>query len=160
MESNFRIKALPITAFEHLFLMDEKELTALGAKRMIVNKKPGFPCRVGLKDVEIGEEVVLVPYQHHDVASPYRASGPIFVGKDSCQADLQINEIPQMLNHRFLSLRAYDYKGIMINALATEGNNLKSKINLLFEDSNISYIQVHNAGPGCFNCQIERATTL
>jgi hypothetical protein len=41
---------------------------------MTVDEFPGFPCRVSLQDAEIGEEVILLPYQHHKTNSPYQAN--------------------------------------------------------------------------------------
>ncbi len=160
MKVDFRIKALPIYHFNDLFNLGEEQLKAVGGKRMTVDKKPGFPCRLSLKDAEVGEEVILISYEHHNTSSPYRASGPVFVRKGVERAVPEINEIPEMLKHRFLSLRAYDAHGHMRNAITTHGKFVKSKIFLLFEDQNVSYIHVHNANPGCFNCQIERTTTL
>ena len=71
--------ALPSERFASLFDRSDAELQILGIRRTLVDTKPGYPCRVSLMDAEIGESVLLIPYTHHDVSSPYRASGPIFV---------------------------------------------------------------------------------
>lgn len=158
MDADFKITAIE-EDFGHLFAMTENELKKIGAKRMFVDSKPGFPCRISLQDAEINEEVVLFPYQHHDVKTPYQASGPIFVRKNAVRTALKINEIPKMLKHRLLSLRIYDAKGFMIDARTVEGSDLKVEIKQIMENASASYIQVHNAGPGCYNCQIDRANT-
>ncbi len=62
-----------------------------------------------------------------------------------------------MLIHRFLSLRSYDVNGMMIDAGTIEGKILEDTIQEIFENENVSYIQVHNAKPGCYNCQINRS---
>lgn len=160
MKVDFRIRALPMEPFTHLFRLNDEALKTVGVKRMIVDEKPGFPCRVSLEDAEIGEEVLLISFEHHQTNSPYRATGPIFVRQGAVQAFPQINEIPEMLKHRFLSVRAYDDQGNMRNAITADGKSLQNKINLLFKDQKVAYLQVHNANPGCFNCQIERTTTL
>ena len=77
--------------------------------------------------------------------------------KNAKTAALKTNDIPLMLNHRFLSLRIYEAGGMMIDARTVEGNILKKEIQDIFSNKNAAYIQVHNAGPGCFNCQINRA---
>ena len=79
MNTTFRFVALPFEPFAPLFAMSDAELTAAGARRMVVEETPGTPCRVSLQDAEVGETVILVPFLHNAVASPYRASGPIFV---------------------------------------------------------------------------------
>ncbi len=156
MDTNFKITAIEEN-FEHLFDMTEDELYEIGAKRMTVDSKPGFPCRVSLEDANVNEEVILFPYQHHKVKTPYKSSGPIFVRQHAIKAALKINEIPLMLDHRLLSLRIYNEYGMMIDARTAMGNELKNEIQLIFSDINTNYIQVHNASPGCYNCQINRA---
>ena len=91
---NFKIKSLDDKEFSGLFSLENLELEKIGAVRMTVDKFPGFPCRISLEDAEIGEEVILLPYQHHKTNSPYQASGPIFVRKNAKTSTLDINEIP------------------------------------------------------------------
>lgn len=154
---NFRIKALDDREFVALFNLGNSELEKIGAVKMIVDEFPGFPCRVSLEDAEIGEEVILLPYQHHKTNSPYQSSGPIFVRKIAKSSIYEINEIPKMFNHRLLSLRGYDKNAIMKDASVIEGNNLKEQIFKIFENDDIQYIHIHNARPGCYNCLVERA---
>lgn len=154
---NFRIKALDNREFLALFNLGNSELEKIGAVKMIVDEFPGFPCRVSLEDAEIGEEVILLPYQHHKTNSPYQSSGPIFVRKIAKTSIYEINEIPKMFNHRLLSLRGYDKNAIMKDASVIEGNNLKEQIFKIFENDDIQYIHIHNAKPGCYNCLVERA---
>src|SRR5947207_14209909 len=93
MKTNFRIVGLPLTQFEPLFSLDDDELAQKGARRLIVDAKPGFPCRASSQDAEIGERVILVPCVYHDGESPYRASGPIFVREPANQLGLASDEI-------------------------------------------------------------------
>lgn len=153
---NFRLKSLQDTEFSNLFELDDLELEKIGAMKMTVDEFPGFPCRVSLQDAELGEEVILLSYQHHKTNSPYQASGPIFVRKLAKTATLGINEIPKMFNHRLLSLRGYDKSGIMKDASVTEGQNLREEIIQMFENKGINYIHIHNAKPGCYNCTVVR----
>ena len=78
--------ALPSEPFAPLFDRTDAELRAIGAQRMVVDAKPGYPCRVSLADAEVGETVRLLPFLHHDVGSPCRASGPIFVRRGAARA--------------------------------------------------------------------------
>lgn len=153
---NFRIKSLDDTEFSSVFNLEDSALEKIGAVRMIVDEFPGFPCRVSLEDAAMGEEVILLPYQHHKTNSPYQASGPIFVRKIAKTSNFAINEIPKMFHHRLLSLRGYDKNGMMKEALVTEGNILKEQIIQIFENNDIEYIHIHNARPGCYNCVVER----
>jgi hypothetical protein len=153
---NFKLKSLQDTEFSNLFNLNNEALFKMGAVRMTVDKFPGFPCRVSLQDAEIGEEVIMLPYQHHKTTSPYQASGPIYVRKVAKTANLSINEIPKMFNHRLLSVRGYDKNGIMREASVVEGLSIREQIILTFNNENIDYIHIHNARPGCYNCTVER----
>jgi hypothetical protein len=152
----FQFSGLPATEFAGLFSKSDQALSVMGIRRMTVTSKPGFPCRVSLDDAEIGEEVLLLPYIHHDVDSPYRASGPIFVRKDTPGAQLAPNEIPAVLLHRLLSLRCYDNAGMMLEAHVLEGKELSQMLSQLFDNQKIEYMHVHNAKPGCYSCSVRR----
>lgn len=154
--TDFQIKSLQEEDFTALFSLDDKALQQHGTIRMTVTTKPGFPCRVSLEDAEPGEEVLLLPYQHHRTHSPYQSTGPVFVRKTGRTAVPGINEIPFMLQHRLLSLRGYDSNGMMKNALVTEGKTLTESLHRMFEAEEIIYIHIHNAKAGCYNCLAER----
>jgi hypothetical protein len=156
MKTNFRIVGLPLAQFEPLFSLDNNELAQKGARRLIVDAKPGFPCRVSLQDAEIGERVILVPFVHHDVESPYRASGPIFVRETAKEIQPAPGEIPDVVAGRIISVRAYNDKGMMANAAVTPGKELESQIENFLGDAQISYLHLHNAGAGCYSCRVER----
>ena len=155
--ANFKIKALQESEFSALFSLDDRELEKIGAIKMTVDKQPGFHCRISLADAAVGEEVILLPYQHHKTNSPYQASGPVFIRKNAPAANLNINEVPEMLVHRLLSIRAYDRDGLMKQAIVTEGSFLKQVLMNCFDNAEIGYIHIHNAKPGCYNCSVERA---
>jgi hypothetical protein len=153
----FRIVALPAERFAPLFSKSDDELAALGARRMIVDDKPGFPCRVSLVDAEVGETVLLVSFLHHDVATPYRGSSPVFIRAGARTATPGPGEVPLMLRHRLLSVRAYDQAGMLLDARVAPGTELEAVIGDLFAPAQASYLHLHNAGPGCFNCAVLRA---
>jgi len=153
---NFKIIALNNQEFEPFFELSDVELEKQGIKRMIVDEKPGYPCRVSLEDAEIGEEVILLPYEFHKTNSPYQSRGPIFVRKGIVTKQLENNEIPVMLNHRLLSFRGYDKDGLIKEATTEKGENTKRVIEQIFENSEIEYIHIHNSSPGCYNCEVRR----
>ena len=157
MKTNFKIVGLPLAQFQPLFSLDDNELAQKGARRLNVDTKPGFPCRVSLQDAEISERVILVPFVHHDVESPYRASGPIFVRETAKQIELAPGEIPEVVAARVISVRAYNDKGMMVNAAVIPGKELKSQVEKFLGDAKISYLHLHNAGAGCYSCRVERA---
>ena len=157
MQGSFQLIALPYDQFGPLFDVAADELDAMGARIVVVDEKPGPPCRVSLEDAEVGETVLLLPFMHHDVVSPYRASGPVFVRKGARMARPAVGEIPVMFAHRLLSLRAYDDAAMMVSARVVEGSQLEAAITTLFARVDVSYLHIHNAGPGCYNCRVVRA---
>jgi len=154
---HFQIVPLPLELFTPFFALDDEQLRARGAKRYVADRQPGFPCRVSLTDAAPGERVVLVPFTHHNVDSPYRASGPIFIREDAESAFVGLNEVPWLLRLRVLSVRAYDADGLMVDADVVDGRALESVINRLFTDARVAHLHVHFARPGCFACRVDRA---
>lgn len=154
--NNFKLEALNHLDFEYLNDLSETELAENHIKKMKVDKFPGFPCRITLEDAGIGEMVFLLNYDFHNVNSPYRASGPVFVRANQLTKTYAQNEIPVMFNHRLLSIRGYSKDAMMVVADVSEGKFLKDKLLQILENPNIEYIHLHNAKPGCFNCTVKR----
>ena len=154
---DFQISGLPLARFAPLFALSDAELAKRNIVRQVVATSPGTPCRVSLQDAEPGEKVLLLNYEHLPVTSPYRASHAIFVRENAVEAKPQVNEIPEVLGRRLLSLRAYDSKGMMLAADVVQGREMQSVIEAMFADANVEYIHAHNAKPGCFAARIDRA---
>src|ERR1700733_13388258 len=76
------ISAEVVNEFRHL---SDDELRERNVYRYIADKKPGYPCRVGLVDAEIGESLLLVNFAHLRSSSPYRSVGPIFVRESASE---------------------------------------------------------------------------
>jgi len=156
MRSNLRFKALDHKLFTRYFAMSAEELRSFGAYLFVADKTPCYPCRVSLQDAEVGETVLAIPYEHHPAEGPYRSSGPIFIRKDAKTANLGVNEIPKMLRHRLLSVRGYSSDSLMVEGDAVSGDELEAVLDKQFQKGAVEYIHVHNAGPGCFNCEVTR----
>jgi hypothetical protein len=157
MSNDFLITPLAAEMFRPLMALDDNALAARGMRRVIADEKPGFPCRVSLEDAEPGERVLLLPFTHHDVDSPYRGTGPIYVREAAITATPRVNEVPALLRTRLLSVRAYDRDAMMVESDVVEGHTLDGVIARLFANPAIAYLHVHNAKPGCFNCRVDRA---
>src|SRR6516165_7445823 len=145
MYKQFRISALPVERFAALFNLTDEELARQSACRRIADTKPGYPCRVSLAEAEIGERVLLLPYTHHAVDSPYRASGPIYVRENARQAVPQVGEVPDVVRHRQLAVRAYDADHFMVESEVIEGQELEAQIERFFGERRVAYLHIHNA---------------
>ncbi len=155
--NTFRITGLNPEPFRGLYGKDDEELASLGARRYIVTKKPGFPDRVEMRDLEVGESALLVNYAHiDDAGSPYRSSHAVFVREGATEAYDRIGEIPEVLLRRLLSVRAFDRNSMMVAADVIDGSRLGDWIASTFDDIAVAFIDVHNAKPGCFAARVRR----
>lgn len=156
VNTTFRISALPSALFEPLFALSDAELATRDARRVVADSHPGYPCRVSLVDAEPGEELLLLHHLHHDVHSPYRAAGPIYVREHAVTATPAPGEVPEQVRTRLLSLRAYDAEGMLRVADVAEGRELEAVVATMFADPDVAYLHAHNARPGCYSCRIDR----
>jgi hypothetical protein len=152
----YRISGLAPEIFRDLFAYDDARLAALDIRRLTAADSHGYPCRVSLQDAQQGETLLLLPYQHHAVAGPYRASGPIYVRENAHDAVVFEDSVPPSLRHRLLSVRAYDAEGWMHAAEVVEGHALEACITSFFALPQIDYLHIHNARPGCYSCRVDR----
>lgn len=153
---DYVISGLPVQPFQSLFGLDAAELHAHGVVRMTVDSNPGFPCRISLEDARVGESVLLLPWQHLDVDTPYRGGGPIFVRETVRERAQFRNVVPEQQRSRLLSVRAFDAEGWMLDADVTEGALLEASIARFFGNASVAYLHVHNARRGCYACRVDR----
>ena len=153
----YRIRGLDAAPFRPFFGLPDGELAKLGAVRMTVTEKPGFPDRISLTDREIGETVLLVNHLSHDVANPYRASHAIFVSEVEQEPAEYADEVPPVFGPRVLSLRGFDEHGMMADAILTQPGEADAGIGKLFDNPQVETIHAHNATRGCFAAKIERS---
>ncbi len=154
---SFRISGLSPDPFRHLYGLSDEALAGYGSKRYVAHESPGFPDRIEMRDAKVGESLLLINYEHHAVNSPYRSSHAIFVLEGAENTYDRINEIPDVLARRLLSLRAFSMDGMLLNADVIEGKELKPSIEKFFEDPAVAYLHAHNARQGCYAARISRA---
>lgn len=154
---SFRICGLAASEFQSLYGLDDERLAALGVKRMRVDAHPGYPDRIELRDVAVGETVLLLNHTHQPANTPYRASHAIFVREGASEAAIATNEVPDALRHRTISLRAFDADHLMVDADLVEGRELAGLIESFFANPDVAYLQAHYAKRGCYAARIERA---
>jgi hypothetical protein len=154
---SFRITGLPAEKFAHLFALSDEELAAQGAIRRVADEEtPHYPCRVSLTDAQAGDELLLVNYEHHAVASPYRMRFAIFVRKGEQTFD-EVDQVPEQLRTRMLALRAFDADAMLIAYELVDGRQLETAIERQLADPNAAYLHAHFAAPGCYAARIDRA---
>lgn len=152
----FRITGLSPEPFQHLYGLSDAELAKHGVTRYVADGKPGFPCRIEMRDVEPGETLLLLNHMCQPADTPYRATHAIFVREGATKTYAKVDEVPDVMRVRLLSLRAYDAEGMMLDADVVEGAQVEPVIERLFADPVVSYIHVHNAKRGCYSGRIDR----
>jgi hypothetical protein len=153
---SFRITGLDPAPFRRFYGLSDEELHGVGVSRMIADSKPGFPDRIELRDAEVGEALLLLNYLHQPADTPYKASHAIFVREWAETPYRAMNETPEVLWIRPISLRAFDEKGDMIDADLSGGGDLKPAIERLFANPAAQYIHAHYAKRGCYAARIDR----
>jgi len=154
---HFRIQGLPAEQFAPLFTLSDDALAARGAVRRIADaRQPGYPCRISLTDSKPGDELILVNYEHHAVASPYRMRFAIYVRKGEQTFDAA-DTVPEQLRSRTLAVRAFDADAMMTGFELADGKELERAIVRQFADPRAAYLHIHFAAPGCYAARVERA---
>ena len=154
---NFRITGLLPDAFTHLYGRSEVELKQLGVVRYQVEQSPGFPDRIEMREGRIGETMLLINHQSQPAPTPYRATHAIFVREGATEQYTALNETPEVMRLRLLSLRAFDEAGFLLDADVAAGKDVEIVIGRLLADPAVAYIHAHNAKQGCYSGRIDRA---
>lgn len=154
---DFRVIGLSPEPFRHLYGLSEQDLAAHGVLRYVADESPGYPDRIEMREAKVGEILLLLNHVCQPAETPYRATHAIFVREGAEETYDRVNEIPEVMRLRLLSLRAYDAAGMMLDADIVEGKEIESLIERLFANPQVDYIHVHNARRGCYSGRIERA---
>jgi hypothetical protein len=152
----YRIEGLAREVYDSLLGLSDDALAECGARRLIADAKPGFPCRATLADAEPGERLILFNHVSHDVAGPYRAAYAVYVRETATEPACWIDEPPPVFAGRTLSLRGFDAAGDLRAALLAAPGEADRTIRTLFERPEIAQIHAHNAAAGCFSAKIVR----
>jgi len=153
---SFRISGLDPQPFRHFYGLSDEALAVHGVRRVTVDQSPGFPDRIELRDLEIGEKALLLNYMHQPADSPYRSSHAVFVLEGAKTAFNVMDEVPDVIRRRLISLRAFSWDGYMLDADIMEGTEIENVINRFFENSDVAYLHAHYAKFGCFAARITR----
>jgi hypothetical protein len=154
---SFRITGLSPAPFGHLFGLPDELLARHGVRRCIADRTPGYPDRIEVRDAEPGERLLLLNYTHQAAATPYRASHAIFVREHAAERYDRIDEIPEVLRLRLISLRAFDDRDEMIDGTVLDGARLAEGIEAMFADPAARYLHAHFASRGCYAARVDRA---
>lgn len=152
---NYRATGITLNPFKPYFNLSNEELKKRGMRRYVADDD-GYPCRVSLVNAPLGENILLVNFDHQPAHSPYKSGGPIFVRETDMEPAEFINELPEVAKGRMLSVRAYDDEDLICDADIVIGDELEGLIERFFGDEQVSYLHVHNAKRGCYAFRVDR----
>jgi hypothetical protein len=144
---SFTIRALPA---------GEPETPQVDARTVVADDPGSYPCRRCLRDAEVGDRLLLLPYDPFLHASPYTGDGPVFVHADGCEPHVPNGEVPPQLRSRLLAVRGYDEGSMMTTSDVVDGSRLEDMLEAAFSDPATAFAHVHFARPGCFACRVDR----
>lgn len=153
----FQISALPSDNFRRLYGRSDDELDAAGIVVRVADAKPGYPCRVTLRDAEPGERVLLLNYEHQSAATPFQSRHAIFVIDGAEDVPVARGEVPEQLRSRLLSVRAFSEAGMIVDADVVEGGKAADAFVRLLANPEAAYLHVHFAKYGCYAARVDRA---
>ena len=82
----------------------------------------------------------------------------MFVHADGCEPfDSVPGAVSEQVAGRVLSVRAYDGEAMMTGATVLEGERFADRAEELLSDTDVAFLHVHFAGPGCFAFRVDRA---
>lgn len=153
---SFRVLGLSPDLFSRFFEMPDAELARLGAIRLTAGE-PGLPCRVSLQHAAVGDELLLLNFEHQREVTPYRSRHAIYVSRASHRAFDAVDVVPETILTRLVSVRAFDERHMMIDADVVDGARAAELFDRLLGNPQASYLHVHNARRGCYAARVERA---
>jgi hypothetical protein len=120
-------------------------ITLPGNRHADLLKQRGFPDRIEMKDAEPGQSVLLLNHVCRPAKTPFRASHAIFIREWATQVYDAVDQVPESMRIRLLSLRAFNVDGMMLDADVADGMVMESVVTRMFANPEVSYIHVHNA---------------
>jgi hypothetical protein len=153
----FQATGLSPEPFAPLFALSDEALVAQGARRVFANAPDAFPCRVSLRRVDPGEELLLLNFAHRpEPSSPYRAAGPIFVSRRG-QGTFR-DALPPIMRDRVLALKAYDAEAFIVDATLAGDEAALDVVRGYLVRLDVVHVDAHFASRGCFAARFERDT--
>ena len=152
----FRLVGLSPALFRPYFSMSDAELKDVGAIRLVA-EGPRLPCRVSLEHAPVGDELLLINFEHQPGPTPYRARHAIYVSRSADKAYDAVDVVPETILSRLVAVHAFDAGDMMIDADVVEGIHAAELFDRLLSNPGASYLHVHNAKRGCYAARVERA---
>jgi len=124
-----------------------------------VSDGPGYPCRHCLKNIDAGEELLVLAYRPFRELQPYAETGPIFLHKQACERYAAEEVLPPMLSSSDYIVRGYGHDDRIVygSGAVTPTEKIASRAEELLAREDIAYVHVRSARNNCYQCRIDKA---
>ncbi len=119
---------------------------------------PGHPCRHCLKNIDAGEELLVLAYRPFPDLQPYAETGPIFLHKQPCRRYAAEEIMPPMLSSTDYIVRGYGHDDRIVygSGAVTPTGKIASRAEELLARDDIAYVHVRSARNNCYQCRIDK----
>ena len=120
----------------------------------------GVPCRHCLKDVNAGQEYLILAYRPFPALQPYAETGPIFLHAKACARADDAHETPATLTKRAAHLiKGYssDDRIVYGTGKIVPSAELDAEAANILKRDDVAYVHVRSSVNNCYTCRIERA---
>jgi hypothetical protein len=118
----------------------------------------GIPCRHCLRNVEAGEDYLVLAYRPFPSLQPYAETGPIFLHSDPCPNAGRLQRLPPM----FMDTPDYILRGYGPDDRIVYGTGqvvatpaIEAKAAELLARENIAYLHMRSARNNCYQLRIK-----
>ncbi|MBW6420206.1 DUF1203 domain-containing protein [Rhizobium sp. XQZ8] len=148
--------ALPTSDVEHLRNGGADAYGRLPETR--VSNGPGYPCRHCLKNIDAGEDVLVLAYRPFPELQPYAETGPIFLHKTDCRRYAAEEILPPVLSSPEYIVRGYgaDDRIVYGSGAVTLTEKIAARAEELLARADIAYVHVRSARNNCYQCRIDK----
>ncbi len=119
---------------------------------------PGHPCRHCLRNIDAGEELLVLAYRPFPDLQPYAETGPIFLHKQPCRRYAAEEIMPPMLSSTDYIVRGYGHDDRIVygSGAVTPTGKIASRAEELLARDDIAYVHVRSARNNCYQCRIDK----
>jgi hypothetical protein len=119
----------------------------------------GMPCRHCMKNIEAGENYLILAWRPFASHQPFAETGPIFLHARECEVMEPGQQVPEILHQspRYL-LRGYgsDDRIVYGSGQIVPQPDIEAYAHALFQNPAIAYVHVRSATNNCYQARIER----
>ena len=148
-------EAIPAAELDALRLAGRDE--AGNPLTVLTDGEGGSPLRCCLREIQPGEDVLLIAYTPPHSHGAYAERGPVFVHAQRCPGYQTEHTYPPGLAHREQVVRGYDHLGrIAAGVRVADGASAELVIAQMLARPDIQAVHLRNVEAGCYNFAVRR----